>query len=814
MGKGAGGSQKMEVNKYRLSLHLGLGWELDGISRITVGEKVAWEGTMTEAGPIYINQPGLFGGEKKEGGVVGIAHFLPGRPTQVMPNALAARFGLTSANCPAFRGVSTLFFVGSSATNMTNVQVVGVPFNFAGADYQGGFYWAANSPFIQPVSVTGWCAPRGLNPDFAMIGPDANPIHIIYECMTDVDFGMGAPSTQFNLANWEGEGERIFDEEFGLSLKWNSQMLIEDFVGEVIDHIHATLYVNPRTGLLEIKLLRDDYDIEALREINPGNANFTDYARKMWGETANEIVVSWTNPENEQEETVTAHDLGNIAAQGATISDSRNFYAIRNAGLAARVAAREVRMSSAPLASVEVELDRSFWDIVPGELLKVTWPEKKLDRLIMRVMTVGYGKKGDPAVKVTLLEDVFSLIKPPAAAAPGTGWDGASEPPAEMEFAQVFTLPAFLASRQLGSTVTSLAYPEVVAGVLAFQPGNDTISYNLYYESPLANGDMVWADGGVKSILGRAKMITPVYQEALSEVDGLPLIEMNRGPKVSGFVVFGDGADGESEIALLRAIDEEDGHWTLDRGVLDTVPRPWPVDTPVWFIPPNCVIADDADIRSVGEEPEYKLLTRTSRGQLDIDDAPTVSAIMSARPHLPLRPANVKVNGTGFGEVDATAATELELTWANRNRLFEDGQVVKWTDGNVAPEYLQETLITVYREDETEWFQIRGLWGETDYTIPIAWVQQEQRIFIRFSCERSGLGSLQNYGLWVKNIPQIVSPAPPPASPIVVGAPPPPPDPEPDPEPDPLPAPDPTPPAPPGGGGGGGGGRGEWVREH
>lgn len=913
MGKPSGAGQQ-EVSEYRMSIHYGLGWEVDGIKKIKIGDKVAWEGSATAAEPIDINRPDLFGGAKKEGGAVGIAYFLPGRTDQVMPNALASRFGLTGATCPAFRGISSLFFVGSAESNMDSRNILGSSFAIPGADYLGGFYWTANSPFLQPVSVTAWRAPRGLDPATAMNGNDANPIHIIYECLTNSDWGMGAPTYHLNTANWTAAAAVVHEEAFGISLKWTSQMEIEQFVVEVLDHVQATFHVNPRNGLMEIKLLRNDYDLATLRTIHPGNARFKSFARKLWGETTNEISVTWTNPENEEEVSVTAHDLGNIAAQGSTVSDNRNYYGIRNADLAMRVAQRDVRMSSAPLAAVEAELDRSFWDILPGEVVKVDWPEKNLSGLVMRVIPpVGYGKRGDPGISVTLVEDVFSLERGADVVPPSTGWAGTAETAAAMSDVAIFTLPAFLAARE--RIAQNLAYPEVVAGILTYQPGTDTIAYNLYRQGLLSNGQTAWFDGGVKSILGRGEMLSPLYPEASNTVLGLPLIEMGRGPVVSGFVFIGDGSDANTEIALITAIDSVSGTWTIERGVLDTVPRSWPVGTLVWFVSPDAVISDDDEIRSAGEIVQYKLLTRTSLGQLALDSAPLHSGTMTARPHLPLRPANIKINGSGFGQIDANTgtggayasgtvtfataaptdgetvsvngivytfratptlandvalgttpaeaaanlnaalvadaagsnvvstvagavvtiratlagapgnaialaetgvnitvsgatlsggadATALPLSWANRNRLTEDGQVVKWTDLNVTPEYLQEILITVYRENGVEMFRVRGLWTETAYTIPIAWVQQEKKIFVRFSCEREGLQSLQNYGLWVQNIPQIPNPSPPPASPVVVGAAPSPPAPDPEPSPDPLPPADPVPPSVPAGGGG------------
>ena len=140
----------------------------------------------------------------------------------------------------------------------------------------------------------------------------------------------------------------LFNEGFGMSIQWTRESTIESFVGEILDHIQAALYVDPETGKFTLKLFRDDYDATTLPLISPDNAVLDNYQRKLWGETVNEIIVSWTNPVNEQDETITQQDLGNITVQGGVVSDTRSYYGIRNASLASRVAIRDVRQSSAP----------------------------------------------------------------------------------------------------------------------------------------------------------------------------------------------------------------------------------------------------------------------------------------------------------------------------------------------------------------------------------------------------------------------------------------------------------------------------------
>lgn len=112
MGKSTKG--KIQVTEYSMSIHMGIALQLDTLEAIIIGEKVAWEGSVSTAGAILINKPELFGGIKKEGGAVGHAYFLPGDAAQEMPAELAGRMGVAGDNCPGFRGFSSVFFFGGA----------------------------------------------------------------------------------------------------------------------------------------------------------------------------------------------------------------------------------------------------------------------------------------------------------------------------------------------------------------------------------------------------------------------------------------------------------------------------------------------------------------------------------------------------------------------------------------------------------------------------------------------------------------------------------------------------------------------------
>ena len=106
-----GSSKKVTIGyKYFFGIHMGLfRGPLDALLQIKVGDRLAWNGKITDNQRIYINKPKLFGGENKEGGIQGYLDVMMGAPDQPVNSRLKAMLG---GIVPAFRGVSTLFYDG------------------------------------------------------------------------------------------------------------------------------------------------------------------------------------------------------------------------------------------------------------------------------------------------------------------------------------------------------------------------------------------------------------------------------------------------------------------------------------------------------------------------------------------------------------------------------------------------------------------------------------------------------------------------------------------------------------------------------
>lgn len=579
---------------------------------------------------------------------------------------------------------------------------------------------------------------------------DSNPAHIIYECLTNTSWGMGAPSSAIDVASFEAAAATLYDEDFGLSMIWTRQTTIEAFISEVLDHIEAVLFVSPRTGLLTLKLIRNDYSVTGLPEFTPDNSVVTKFGRKLWGETINEIVVTWTNPASEEEETVVAQDLANIAAQGGIVSDSRNYYGVRVKDLAMRLAQRDLRAGATPLASCDIEVNREAWDLLPGDVVILDSPEDGIEALVMRVGPVDYGQPGDGTVKASLVEDVWALALADYTVPPDTAAEDTSELPTPADYTLILTASYWSVLNGIDPAISDIVYPEVFAGVLATEDGPDTIDFDLYGEVVDAGGNTTVEDIGTKTITSRSELPDPLVAEVESIIFDFGTRTRGNGPSVGGFVLLEGADETEHELCLILAFDDTSPtSWTLRRGVLDTIPKAWPVGTPVWFIDDSSIWLDQT-VRAAGETVNYQILPRTSMGQLAIGDAPIVSETLTGRPHLPSRPAGVTIDlDDGFsGSIDLAGVDPIPVAFARRNRLTEDTLILAWDDGDVTPEAGQTTTVRLTDIDNNVVHEYTGIAGTSQNVDPADFGDISQG-YIIVTAVRDSLESLQPYRVHV-----------------------------------------------------------------
>lgn len=683
-GKGAEG--KFRVTDYKLSVHYGICvGPVDAFGPFKINDKIVNVTGVRESGSTEtnVNDPDLFGGPKKGGGIKGTIHGLFGSPNQNFPWLLAAKMGRTPLTMTNYRHIFSIFFRGQTDS--------------------AGFTWGSNIPSVPNMSVVVTRKPAGMawTEDDPMIGDNANPSHIIYECMVNDDWGAGYETPNMKTDSFLAAAQKLRDENFGLSLLWVRASTVEQFVNEILEHISATLIFDLVTSQWELKLLRDDYETEGLPVLDPSNSGMLGFQRRSWGETVNEVIVTWTNPETEEEETVTQQDASGFEIQKTSVSDaSKNYLGIRNQELAWKVAERDLRQAGTPLAAIELAVSAKVPALKSGDVVVVDWYELDdegevfLEPTFFRVTKVKRPGRGMASMQVSLIEDIFSYGASATAAQPGAFGGGRQEPVDVTTFDFVDS-PYYLVARQLGdSRARQIEAPQSHVSVLIDTKLDDIRDVELFSLRSIPNAGTEYISVGGVNDSTKFESVDTFPREIRTTISIPPGTDLDN-LTVGGFVIIGAGTP--QEICLIESFSTSASEVTVLRGCLDTVPSIWSAGATVWIVPRNASLSDRTEVIT-GETLTYKMLPVTSKRRLSLSEATARTFVPSDRLLRPLRPANVGVNGpVGFSATVAASASSMSVAWSNRNRITETQTILKWDDTSVSPEAGQTTRVQLRR---------------------------------------------------------------------------------------------------------------------
>lgn len=672
-GKTAG--QAIQVVDYNMSIHAGVCvGPVDSIRSLTVGDKFVPFQTAAN-GTFTVDFPELFGGPKQAGGISGDVHVLLGGPTQTLPAVLAKKLGRTVTTVPGFRNLCSLFFTGAG-------------------DAMTGFKWGSQNPMLPAVEVEVQRMSKGFvgNPE---IGPDLNPAHMIYEIMTNADWGRGEPLDRVNIPSLLYAADIFRNEGLGMSFIWTRQKKAGALIQDICNHVDAHFFFDLAIGQWRIKPVRNDYDIDTLPVIEPAYAQLLRLDRPAWGSTINEIQVQWTNPESEQTETLIIQDDANIGIQGGVInSDSKDYYGFRNQATALFAGQRELQRVSAPMIRAEVALSRHYWNVGPGDAVRLRWPSEALNDVVFRVAKVDRGSRSDEALKASLIQDIFSSPYYQISTAVNQ-WVNPSLSPVPINVAHLGAAPYYLLARLLGdATAQGLEYPSTKLMALISKAADDTRRVDFKTEEIDATGANVFLEMGSVDPQDYCRVDTPLTAQITSTIDLADIADALTPFEQGMFLIFVDEVDPNiTEVTLLMSVGETS--ITVRRGVLDTVPRAWAGGSRMWAVRPTTRIID-LTTRPIGSEEKYLFLPVTSLGRLPDASADVTLVTPGERAYLPYRPAHPRVGANAGPVVNVSSgATNFTVNWYRRNRLSETGAVLKFDDIDVTPEAGQTTTVRV-----------------------------------------------------------------------------------------------------------------------
>jgi len=513
-------------------------------------------------------------------------------------------------------------------------------------------------------------------------GPDMNPAHILRECLTNCDWGLGYGAAEIGASFIEA-ADALYTEGFGLSLIWQQDSAIEDFIALVLDHIDATLYIDRRSGLWELRLIRADYDPTTLPVFDETNVvDWGRLGRRAASELINSVTVRFTNAATDstgsvdQTGAVSITDTARVQAMGEVRATTLDYPGIRHQALALRVAERDLRALSAPLLTGEITVNRQGADLGPGDVIRLRSARLGLDDVVMRLSEIGQGDGRDNGIRLKLAEDVFALGATALVGGRQPRGTGITAPPRALARRMVAEAPYWLLVRELGHSEADRR--------LAEDPDAGTLVATGDRPSADALAAQLWVDPGTGPVQEGVVSFAPtaLLAEELSDHPADRLVAVT-GWRDMGAVGIGTLASLGGELVRVDGITPDS--LTLGRGCLDTVPRAHAAGTPIVFFDEAARIPEAT--WAAGETLAVRLLPETGRGTLAFARAPEHRVTLDRRAIRPLPPGRVQVNGSYAPRTDALVVGAIDISWAHRDRLTQTSPVISdHTAGSIGPE--------------------------------------------------------------------------------------------------------------------------------
>jgi hypothetical protein len=238
---------------------------------------------------------------------------------------------------------------------------------------------------------------------------DADPAAVIYDLIISPWGKLGIPESRLDRASFEAASLTLFEEQHGYSRVFDQQEDALTMIGDVLRQIDGVLFVEPTTGKLTLKLVREDHNIDDLEDVNPDNSVLASYAVQGWQETFNLVRLKWKNRADNYNDAIARGQNGaNVLSQEGRIRP----FDIDMPGcctpvLAQRLTSRELSVRSRPSVKATVVTDRRFHATRPGDVVTFTWPKLGISRMVMRVARGDLGGLHDGKITLDLIRDVF-----------------------------------------------------------------------------------------------------------------------------------------------------------------------------------------------------------------------------------------------------------------------------------------------------------------------------------------------------------------------------------------------------------------------
>lgn len=669
---------------------------IDKLVEIGADDKQAWVGTVSDATPQTISRANLFGGVDREGGLQGAFRLFQGADDQILPGDVTVPIGnsilgLIFAPGPLrntvvrslknlipqpigeMRGFTSLIYDGLVCSISPYPKEWTYRISRTLAGWYNDVVWY---PAKAKITMTGDGSYTERGYSYRTAIEAANPAHIIYQALTNADWGSGESPLQIDENSFTLAANQLCAEGFGLNLNWTRQEDVNNLIQVVVDHIGAVMYTERQTGKYVLRLVRADYDPDDLPHytMSSGLLAIEDDDSASGTEAINEIVATGHDVVTNEPFEVRVQNIASITSSGSINSESVEYKGISTRALLLRVAQRDLAPQGTGLKRLRLRLDRRAWKLAPGMVIRVSDPLRGISSMVVRIGEIDIGTLRNGEISARVIEDIFALPDSSFTTVVSSDWTPPSsqaEPAVAVRLIEAGYRDLYV---QLGTTgLAEVEDTSAYIGQLAAAPNASTVEYDLLSKTSV---ETVYSNTVRVNFTGTALLST-----AVSPLDTLltitDVIDVDES-------LIGQALMLADEVVELVDVDIDVGTLTVRRGCADTIPEPHAIGTRLWTVDDD--LASDGREFATGEIVSTKVLTRTGSDLLSELEAASETVTLISRHALPFPPGDVTVGGDSVLAPRLDIYAEPLVEWKHRDRIAQADSLVAHEDGSVGPE--------------------------------------------------------------------------------------------------------------------------------
>lgn len=693
--------------KYYMTMLMGLGCgPIDFVKKIIIGDQTAWTGDLADGQTITIDKDNLFGGKNGEGGVNGQLTGYFGAADQQIPTAVKSKINHDDASTVSdFRGTANLWWNGMICSMTWYPKTWSLCFVRRKSGWDGDVW----QPDLCEIPMTCTVSEEIVISEEQIVADKENdiddgdghtgkyhdvtekiyamnPVHAIYQLLTDRTWGRGYPRDWIDDVSFLAAATQLKAEGFGICYEYDpAQTKVSEAIGELITTIGGGLFPDRTTGLLTLKLIRNDYDPDLLPVFTRDNGILSIERAQVSaaGTATNELHVSYYSPITNATRTVCRTNDASIMSLGYKITKSVSYTAVPTAQLAARLGDRDLQAGDPSIRRFSIKVDRRAWKIAPVSVIKVYDAVLGIDNEILRVVDVKDTTATDGTMTLSVATDQFDLPSTTNAVDITPDFHPPSNNPTVVSSFLVQEASYRDAVLLLGSDEVQTLDRQVGTSVTyAAQPTGTAMGFSI--NTSANNGD--WDTDTDEASFTEITTLSSSIDEWATQLT-------INAPEYMDEITIGSAVQIDIEVMRVDAVSDDNLTITVARGCGDTIPASHLKNATVLFLDTGYLI--DSTEYGLYETVKTRIITHTFTASTDVTLAPTATITVQGRQGKPYPPANIKINGEKF-TTKVTAASDMVVTWANRNRLQSQDKLVAHTEESQQLEDNTVTYIGVY----------------------------------------------------------------------------------------------------------------------